>query len=483
MSLAFIGRSEKGKFFEPINPSSTREAEDLIGSGELLDAYRAARQCGAEDIYLVRIAYHERSTQMRHLNYVYELLSSIPDLRYVVPLNVGLDKTFIDYPNFDRRRFGFVYKEGDRPVFEVGAADEVSKVLINGKRTINYSYDGQYLTVTNLSAPSYIEVVLREKPSFELTVEAQVYTETTDRVIDTVRKSYTYHPLTDGDTIDDIPLKDLFRRDYTPEDYYYVVRTVEGAVDTYSLLNGNNGIYTNFDYNKYLNEKTERVHFADRLAEMSDTSDYLTVLSAGGNEEDLKTTAREVKDRLGPTACYIVPVAGSSYYYGDNEAPNSVGVAALLSVYGGRKSITHDEIEGVRTVIDEYGYQERRRLADEGIITVYSSIRNGIVPFSGVTLADEDSPLHTLKNVDLALDIISDLKDIYSGIYLGDGYLPRKKERLADEIREYLSEHRALVDFDFEITELEDNELLIEYDLFVRGEMNDFHLSLTRKEV
>jgi len=169
----------------------------------------------------------------------------------------------------------------------------------------------------------------------------------------------------------------------------------------------------------------------------------------------MKNSFRGIADNLVLNNLYLLNVVGSdskttygTYSFEENGALN---YASLLSKLSTDVSPTNKRLENTELAF-EYQDQEIEELDDMSYVIFRDSIRKGVVPVNGITMASAESGLHYLTSVRTLQGILSRIES-FTDPMIGEPIRTNNNfETIDEEIDEILAEDTNVKDYNYDLT-------------------------------
>ena len=275
------------------------------------------------------------------------------------------------------------------------------------------------------------------------------------------------------------PVKDYFSLE--GENVKYIVRTKIPFLKVYTNKSGKEKAYAEFDYNEYIANNTVYKYFARELAEACSRINAIGLLKPDNKDyhkliED-SMRIREELDSITDYGKYILSIPSDCRYEsgtGEYSSPYLTAFAGLLGTLPTGISPTNRGTKGVTGIDDNFTNLEIKNLSHYGHIVLYNSVRRGIAPYKAVTMARDDSPYRSVKNIRVANEVAKRVKSITDS-FIGrwTANVETKLKDLLTALFESLVIEGKIREYSFEITEVRTDYIKIELELKLYNEINN----------
>lgn len=481
-SVAIIGKAEKGEKLNPYLIDSEDKALDIFGSGDLIDAYYEVSSVGAEYIYMIRLDYDNEVELYKNLAEIYDILNNLRDIDVILPLDINLDDYIIDYPDLFNYRQEFVYQD-DNMFSPDKLIESVNHIKVNGSKTEKYSLN-EYETGIYESFSIDFELVeddvvrINYNTIQSVPFEYELLAFKGGHIKDSIKLSDNISPADDNIQITDKAINNYFVVEET-DDVNYVARCDKPYIQVYTNKEKGN-VYAKFDYEKYKQEETETKYYAKKLAKSCSRLHAVGILKPSSYDyDDLNKSIYQMKDVLNTSSNdygkYIVTTPSTCYYgNGSNEYSSSyiTAMAGLMGTLPTNNSLTHQKTPNVKEIKSKYSNSKIKNLTELGYTVLYSSVRNGIVPYKAITLAQDNSPYRSLKNMRVVNELLSRTKMI-ADLFIGKSMskINYNLSKKLDSLYNSLVDNNKLKDFEYSLETVKAGYIKIDLALQLYNEL------------
>ncbi len=485
-SVVLIGKSSQGQPLEPVLVDSIVTAVEVFGNGELVNAAREVLGAGAEYLYLVRVISDNKRDLYYELKELYELFENMVDIDIIVPLGIKLADYIIDYPDLFRVSQEFIYN--GNPVLETGRIiQDVNLVRVNGLKTQAFSlrshdsgaFDAIILNTKRFNLKEGDTIIVDYNTVNNIDAEIELLAFRNNKIEDSIILSSTIDVNKKVNKVTEKPVKDYFSLE--GENVKYIVRTKIPFLKVYTNKSGKEKAYAEFDYNEYIANNTVYKYFARELAEACSRINAIGLLKPDNKDyhkliED-SMRIREELDSITDYGKYILSIPSDCRYEsgtGEYSSPYLTAFAGLLGTLPTGISPTNRGTKGVTGIDDNFTNLEIKSLSHYGHIVLYNSVRRGVAPYKAVTMARDDSPYRSVKNIRVANEVAKRVKSITDS-FIGrwTANVETKLKDLLTALFESLVIEGKIREYSFEITEVRTDYIKIELELKLYNEINN----------
>jgi len=483
-SVVLIGRAQKGQFFEPVLVDNIEAALDFFESGELIEAAREVLDAGAKYVYLVRVNGESKHDLYYDLKEIYEILETMGDIDIILPLNIGLTDYIIEYPDIFRTNQEFAFN-GDNIFVTDRLIQSINYIKVNDKKTDMYAlrshssgaFDGFILDkeMFDLNYGDKILINYNTLKTIEIEFEIMAFKE--NKIVESITLTSLIDTKTKINSATNKMAKDFFA---LTGNVKYIVRCLSPFVKAFTDKTGNGLVYAEFDYDKYIADNTNYKYFVSVLAKACTRINAIGLLEPKEKtynkliESSLKI--KEILNDVIDYGKYIVAVASVCHYgTGINEYSSHyiTSFAGLLGTLFTRTSPTYCKTPNVISVEDEFTAFQVQELTKYGYVVLYNSVRNGIVPYQAVTMAQDNSPFFSLKNIRIVNEVSTRIKEI-TDTFIGRSTvnIEIKLSKLLTELFQGLGQEEKIKNYKFEFSDIRNDYIKINFELQLYDEVN-----------
>lgn len=473
--VAIIGEAEKGEVLNPVYIMDEPHAVSEFLEGELLSAYRDAVKTGAEDIYLIRVNYNTDREKFKQYKEAYSILESF-NVDIIVPLDFTLSEYIVDYPEIFLRKQQYE-TDGSKRFFETDdRIEKIEYIKIDDTKIKDYTFGFDGFTLDKVfEAGHTITIYYFAFPKMD--IDYTVYAVRNNNIVSKKEMTFNFD-ITDGkEQKTEIEVEKLFNLN---GDIKYFIRNEIPYIDIYTPSTGRDYIYFVFNKEDFINNNTNYKYYTEELAKYCSMLDSVAVVKPDKNN-NLKNQINKMKDILNSDnnfGKYIVSTSSEVKYFSGIKSAQ-VGLSSLISSYDSHMSITNKNLQNIQ-LINKDIMSDIKLLSDYGYTSFYESIRNGVVPFKAITLANNDSNYRSLRVVRVVNELSKRIKEkcddyIGGGITVALNKLPGDINSVVDELKEENKIHKAKHSID----KLNNTKIKVELEVWIQGEITSINTSLT----
>ena len=301
--------------------------------------------------------------------------------------------------------------------------------------------------------------------------------------------------LNNYDNKDDFPTIDSISLDFnllSKEDLIYEVVGGNRYINIFSKRDGDDYLWANADFEKFMLEKRKRIYYIKELAQECVHEDKIALIPASRKEEENKnkyfstliSEIEKIKEDLNEEERKRVGVVlNESYFYDPIEDIrysdySLLDALGLFSIVDSSENIANKEFKNAQDVENEFNKKEIKRLSSKGYSVSYLSKRNGITLYSLRSLSDH--PLYKNLNImRIANEVVRKVDDNLED-FIGGSLSSNDLRSIGKEIYHTLEElelENKIDDFSFNIREKNIEEISIQIDINILGVVHSIEFS------
>lgn len=406
--IAIIGESLSGPRLEPVYAMDEKHVASTFKDGGLVNAYRAVEKNGGNNIYLVRIDHTTEREKYHEYMYAYEVLQAL-DIDIILPLDFSLMDNIVDYPEFFVKQEALEIEAGKQEYQLSHPIENVEYIKYMGTRTKRFEVtDEDKIKFTfvpeNQAAGSDFTVKYYRVPTLDIEFTVRAFR----GPVQQKQESFTYEfdirdgisQATEDNVIDYLIGENHNKEYYTDPGWRYQVTTEQNFVSMFYRPSGNTPIHFTFDYDEYINRKTEEKYFVEKLAEYCGYLNAQSFVQFDRDSDNPISDINKIKRILNSKEIQYgryITTTPSIIDYGDFQGWGSYALAGLCGKYQSHEPITNKPIDSSCEIVTEFSDVDRSKLSRAGFAIFYNTIRNGKVPYTALTLAEDGNPYKVLK--------------------------------------------------------------------------------------
>lgn len=278
-------------------------------------------------------------------------------------------------------------------------------------------------------------------------------------------------------------------------DLKFFIYNTHPYVNIWTKSDGSDYVYAFFNKEEYINKHTQKQYFVEQLAKACQKLNAIGIVKAPEKKSTeskgewisrMLKAMEEIKEKLYSNydyGKYIGCIVSRPYIYSNTGVYMTHGdtlLAGLISSLSSDVSPTNKDIPNINRLNYSFTNTELTQLTEAGYTVFIQTVRNGIVPYQFVSLANKEynSIYASLNTTRIANEVIKRLKEI-TDEFIGKGFYMNTstiEKRIKEELSLMIDENK-ISDYSYNFTNIHSNKIDLELSLVINSEVFDVIVS------